>query len=476
MLFYTSTHVRSITITCTVVLLVLTNGAAQENHHAYLGSQLLNEAESITRTLPHNDEEYDLDIRGNAQDVRSTQARVAQALAGAYARTGDIQGALRAAEIVEYEPWRDHAYREIVTAQLSNGQLDEAERLAMTTFTNASFLDMALADIAMAYAGIGDPERALKILPDYGHGKAFHLLQLALLQEAVGKSEEAFNTFQQALQVAEQAGSRKSFESTNKEHLLTLEVHSGRTQEALEHASGLDSRRKPGYLGRIAEGEAEQGHHDVAKKILSDALELARAMKPGTDRDLSFAQIAKSKTRSGDLTGGLRTVGLIKDATMADTAHIWIVEELARSGDVRGARKTIDLIRSKVLRDSARESMATIQAARHNIKGALETVTTIKSNKFRSRSLIAVASVPASSQWWHSALKHLDEIEAGPLQTLAVQVLAAAQTRAGGQKKAIAWANEQQDAHMKARALIGIADGLAFRPGENSGTFRGQPN
>lgn len=101
MLFYTSTHVRSITITCTVVLLVLTNGAAQENHHAYLGSQLLNEAESITRTLPHNDEEYDLDIRGNAQDVRSTQARVAQALAGAYARTGDIQGALRAAEIVD---------------------------------------------------------------------------------------------------------------------------------------------------------------------------------------------------------------------------------------------------------------------------------------------------------------------------------------------------------------------------------------
>ncbi|HLJ97991.1 MAG TPA: sigma-70 family RNA polymerase sigma factor [Gemmataceae bacterium] len=326
-----------------------------------------------------------------AKGTRTTgnKQRVLCAIAAAYARVGDVQGALRLAN-----------------------ELDASDKL------------VALRKIAIAQARIGDIAGALRTGKVFAgaESRANLLDAVAVAQAKAGDRAAAETTLQEVRQIAEKLRNGlpgramgRSAALRVQEELARTQVRMGDLPSALQTAAGIDSDyEKASALVEIGIAQAAAGQPANAKQTLRDAARAAEKVIPGTGGDTptgrsgplesakaaTLRQIAWQQAKLGDIQEALRTVESIPTEMERDTALGEIVPARAEAGDVKGALETLQKLKDIDWKAYALENLVNVQVKAGDEPGALALAADQQSPVLKVHALLGVimgkGNLPAS--------------------------------------------------------------------------------
>jgi tetratricopeptide (TPR) repeat protein len=203
----------------------------------------------------------------------------------------------------------------------------------------------------------------------------------------------------------------------------------------LDKAVKVGSREYDYRTLGVALGKA--GFRKTSMGCFKKALALAGALDLGIkDRDLqetfqtaAVAVIAKAQAEAGFFPEALQTAKLIKDDFQRELTTSQVGEEQANHGDIQGAWRTAKELSSKGRQDWIRYAIAVAQLDKGDWKTALKTALAME-----------------DSYWKGIVLRQIGERQA--------------RTDFQG---ALNWCNKQRSPEVRARALLGIAEGILAR-------------
>jgi tetratricopeptide (TPR) repeat protein len=203
-------------------------------------------------------------------------------------------------------------------------------------------------------------------------------------------------------------------------------------RRALE-ALGTDREtRAQGFaLEKIATAQMKLGHRDAARKTFAKAI---AAIDEKNRRIVVWAQ-----AKAGDIEGALETARRLTGGPRAQGLE-FIAQVQATRGDYKGALATAQGIEYPEVRATALAQVASAQRAAGDLAGAAKT--------FAKAVQVAHTSVPGL----------FDQAIARPLYAVAYQ-----QARSGDARTAWQWARREKSNFARARALLGVAEGMLDR-------------
>jgi hypothetical protein len=175
-------------------------------------------------------------------------------------------------------------------------------------------------------------------------------------------------------------------------------------QDALNVANGItDKPSKTNSLQRVASDYASLSEHSRAKEVIGQALAVAGQIKSVSSRSFAVFEIAFVLNQLGDADGLHRAIGLMK---MDDSSIPYVLSELVH-----------------------------VEAGQGDIDAALQTIETLQNMQ-------KIVRASAGAQW-----------------------IAAARVQRDGIPAALAWARGQSSPYDRARALLGVAEGMVNKSG-----------
>ncbi|HXZ45640.1 MAG TPA: hypothetical protein VEH02_02800 [Pseudolabrys sp.] len=276
-----------------------------------------------------------------------------------------------------------------------------------------------LVQVAEVQVGAGDRIDALRMVAQLQDAirvvednmdRSSLLLRMARVQTAMGDLDVAQDSFAGALRAAHAITS----DSGRIEQFGYLAMSRDRAgdhtsvlamlQDALNIANGItDPSSKSDNLQRIASNYASLGENSRAEEIVTQALNVAGQIESASSRSFAVFEIAFVLSQLGDADGLHRAIGMLK---VGDNSTPYVLSELVRA-----------------------------EAGQGDIDPAIQTNETL-------RNMQKIVQASAGVQW-----------------------ITAARVRRDGVPAALAWAKGRSSPYDRARALLGVAQGIM----ENNG-------
>jgi tetratricopeptide (TPR) repeat protein len=297
------------------------------------------------------------------------------------------------------------------------GQLDEKRR--------EEFGRPALAEIAAAQGRAGDWKRAEETVKAIKN-EVFQVpawIEIAKLQAKAGKGDAARASIAEALRAIprempeDAVGQGRRADGLQRVALAQAEL--GDRKTALLTAESIPNlppvgdakvRQFPYKEMTLAMLQAQSGDFKTAKKA-ADAIDVSH--EGGYTKAYANRLIARAQAEAKDAKGALETAEAIEHAFNKALAYTEIAQAQARVGDRDGAAKTFE------------KALGFAEAA---------------------------SEVPAKS-----------DLDRYSLRPRLLHTLASAQAEAGEEKTASEWIAKLSTPHLKAWALVGLAEGIASR-------------
>lgn len=183
----------------------------------------------------------------------------------------------------------------------------------------------------------------------------------------------------------------------------------------------------------IAEMQATGG-----KKAESDeSLKLAIAAMdqvPDYLQDIALGKFVAGETKTGNLSKAMQLANYVKAPPNKEMLLSHIASAQIEMGDLAGARSTAARLTKPSDQVDNDASLASAEAKTGDVNGA--------------RRLVTQASALAP------------RIQPPPIRAMYCEGIATAQVQANGEAAAVAWARSQKDPEVRARALLGVVEGL----------------
>jgi tetratricopeptide (TPR) repeat protein len=348
---------------------------------------------------------------------------------------------------------------------------------------------IGLGEVAEAQARTGAAAEALQSLRlmkdeceiDYGTGN------VAVIQARRGEFKEAQQTVSRIkragtaarswLEIARVQAQRKEHASAT-ESLATAIRKGGETKDvewAIEFAQDVAS-----FQAEIGDKKGSQATFEQALRILDKEAvrhrefayrKLAVAMGKAGFRELSGETFKKSLKLAG-----VNDLG-IKDKELQDvfkTAAISVIAKAqAEAGVVPEAIQTAKMIGDEFQRELTISDIGEQQARRGDLRGALATAELLGDKRLKDWVNYAVATAELDRGQWQAALKRGLSMEDSYWKALVLQRAGRAQARSD-LDGAMAWCTQQKSAEVRARALLGVAEGVLDRRQQEVKAKRGK--
>ena len=337
---------------------------------------------------------------------------------------------------------------------------------------------------AGAQAEAGDMGAALQTAREGHRDYAYQLIATA--QARAGKAQEAVQTISL---IDAKVGYMKGNGLVAITEALARAKDWDGARAALKAVAGDTDRVRA--LAELAKGQARAGEKDEARKTLDEARRhidgFLNDRQGNEDRAHGLSCLAKAEAEAGDLKTALLTAQSIPDISLKtvdgeETSFPFrdktLVELAAQARDFKAARKAADAIdgmyhqgyqKGYCLRVIARS-----QAEAKVVKGALKTADVIEHDFHKAAAYAEIAQAQARARDRDGAVETFDKTlrlaEAVPDTVIfdrgrpwALRKLAALQAEVGQEKASRQWIARQTEPHLRAWALVGLAEGLAAR-------------
>jgi len=385
------------------------------------------------------------------------------------ARSGDLDGALAEAQLLQRPEAKKQALGCIANAMDYSGNLSGA--LSLIGTLDESQRGSLYATLSGFHATRGDLEGALRISSliqrdptDLVHS----LLQIAKEQSKSGDQASAKSTLGRAFGIAENALKEDP-------NIPTLFMAIALAQSEIGEATGAETSLshyadivhhtkdpvwKANFLPTIATALAEIGDIDGALRAVEE-------LPPGSGRDAPLMLIAGELAHRGNLSDAFKSVSRISEAQTKTAGFQRIADVQARSGDGVAALETISMIPDLGRRAAALSALALAQAekgdtaAGNTVHLAWETVgksaSKVPDHVF---DFIAVTrAILGDNTGAREALNRLaPDARAWPLSTITSFM-----AESGHADEALLFAANEDSPLSKANALLGAARGLLNR-------------
>lgn len=411
----------------------------------------------------------------NTIDIAPQRESALLGIAEVQARTGDVHGAIRTAlKTTDTLSNRTTTLARIIGIQAKTGDIEGARRNLAAMPQESRHL--ALWGIAQAQAKSGDLRGAVATLEpvqkdEFARAQSRMLIAEAKLQ--AGKVDEV-RRIAEELRIRPQhipgtQGARFTDADYYRDRLLSEIAHAlvarGDLEGARETAYAISSiRKRVRLLSSIAAVAAKAGDREGGIRIIKQAAGLARGSAGHEPDALELIDLAAAHVVAGDIEASrpmflqaLRCIG-------PENLHI-VPHAQAHAGDVEGALRTAAAIESGVEKSRALEGVAAAQLKSGDVDGASETATSITSAGIRAIVLTRIAEARRMAGDQEDARAAV--LEAG--RSLedpagdAARAVAREWARTGDSSGARRWAHEQKSPAVKARALLGVAEGSSSR-------------
>lgn len=393
------------------------------------------------------------------------QMSVASNIASAQARAGDLHGALSTVYLLKKPQAQAQALGSIAHFIDYSGNLDGALKL-IESAAKGQNRDVSYADIAWAHAHKGDFATALRVAHLIQNDRSRLIEALNGVAAEQWKSRDhasAERTWAEAVDAAEH---RSGDEPVTEFFLLGIagsRAQAGDTAGALQLLSEIRlsiEQHHPvdqGLLAAVANSLAQAGQ-------LTEALDIIRALPPGSNRDINLMIISDQLMKQEDVADAKETAAQIADPQLRAHALQEIAQVDVDRGRQGSAMETLDVISSPASRAEAMASVALGQAD-HGDDAATDTL----------RRAVVVANEAAPKPPDHVfATIAVTEAILGDFETAEATVrllssdarpwawwnITAMMVRAGDLTGALGIATGEKDAHAKAYALLGSANGI----------------
>jgi RNA polymerase sigma factor (sigma-70 family) len=284
--------------------------------------------------------------RAGAAESRPDRMQALVAIAGALARFGDVDGAIRTAESLG--AWADQGLQAVAIAQARGGDPAGARRTA-DKIGPKDFLAEALLAVALAQAKADQRDAARATL------RQVRQLADELRKERAGRPDSRSLAFPGGLAQLE---ARIAF----------AQERIGDTEGALRTAAALGvGLQKARALLDVATAQAEAGKTADARATLRTAVAALRDGALETDekgrsaraaRNATLRQITEQQAKVGDVTEAARTADAIVVSYERDLALSYIAPAQAAAGDVKGALATVERLQTEDLKGFTLEGVA----------------------------------------------------------------------------------------------------------------------
>ncbi|HKW17401.1 MAG TPA: hypothetical protein VJO35_07845 [Terriglobales bacterium] len=388
-------------------------------------------------------------------------------IANAQVRANDLRGALATLHLLK-KPYEVSSGMGIMAFALdSSGKLDDALQFMRDAPANDG-KDVGYEQLAQAHAQKKDFSNALRIadlIQNNPSRSVETLTRVAELQWGAGDHPAAERVWDKALEVAEQARKQDPGLASLLVGIATSRVQAGDTAPGYttldEFRSIVEQQQPPdqGKLSVLAMGYVQVGDSTTALRI-------AKALPAGSNRDICFMSVSIQLSKTGDLADAEATAAEISDAHLQTVAFNGIAEFEAESDRPTSAIDVITRITNFEGRAEALASLALEQAKRGDDAAAFTL-------ELASRAAEESKSVP-EHVFEFIAVAHAILGEFASAEKIVKTLPSAARTwpwwnitemmvEAGKLDEAIELASNEDDAHPKAYALLGTANGVLSR-------------
>jgi lipopolysaccharide biosynthesis regulator YciM len=289
---------------------------------------------------------------------------LAVGIVGERARSGDLDGALAEAQLLQRPEAKKQALGCIANAMDYAGNLPGA--LSVIGTLGEQERGSLYATLAGFHASRGDLEGALwisRLIQRDPNDLMHSLVQIAKQESQSGDQASAKSTLDRALSIAEAARKEDPNLATLFVGIALTQFEIGETSGAaatLSHYSDIvhhasDPGWKANFLPAIAITFAEIGDTGGVLRAVDE-------LPPGTTRDGPLALIAGELAERGNLTEAFKSVSRISEAQTRAAGFQRIADVQGRSGNTAGAVETISMIPDPAGRAAALAALALAQA------------------------------------------------------------------------------------------------------------------
>jgi hypothetical protein len=420
------------------------------------------------------------DLARNVSDLQQRDYLISE-IATARLQGGDIEGAASTAMTLQQESYRqlffedgalklavsgkfavarpllskipgDHqrTLEEIAVLQAQSGDVDGALKAAESLGPGARY--RILNAKAEGELDRGDLKAALATASSLRLPDDEFLWELAYAQAKAGN-----------LQAARQAGMRiqdAGMKADIPRQIVRGYSDAGDFAAALQVATKLSPDLRRRVLCEIAEAQLKAGNKQAAQNTFSEAIRLALRIRNVGERGNSLGQIAKSQLGSGVEPTALQEMRKLAE----DPAYKPNLSSLAAAereyGNLENAEKLY-------LKSEEWGGAALVETERGDVARALEAAQKSSTNPANvSYTISQMAVVRARHSDYSSALALLPKIriqgkdfEESYLAD-SLRKIVRGKAKEGGASEAIKWVNEQASAYARSDGLIGIAEGI----------------
>lgn len=327
-------------------------------------------------------------------------------------------------------------------------QLEEAE-MALNTLTIAleiavkikdtSQRDEALRTIAIVLAQAGNIEQALEIAQKINGEvfKAWALLGIADGQTKVGKYEVARTVIAINLKTNNRISKEKQ-QDLKLAIIVPMLAEIGKFKEARKQVYKIENKaQKVLTMTLIANLQVQTGQRDAALATLTNALEIARAMKDKEPIVWALKLVAVAFTKSEEIKAAIEITKEIFDKTTQAEALKSIAIIQVQAGDFDKALETLDKIdRERTTGEAFLLAKTTVMARAKKFDAALDTAKEMTNKSTWSDAMCQIAVSRAEAKEFDAALETVQKINKENQQAIVLGYIAAEQAKAGDIKAA----------------------------------------
>jgi tetratricopeptide (TPR) repeat protein len=419
-------------------------------------------------------------------------------IATAQAEAGDFKGALETVDAIDSRKAAEtkaSAMVWVAIARAEAGNFDEALQIVVLieavqgdneaeSRRISGLRDMALHHIAVAQASSGTAASAAQTASRI-RSEQFRLrtlCEIAAAQAGSGNSADAQITLEKAVGIAKPARDQSQLWS-----IASTQVILGDIKSALRTASSLAEGPEKGCaLFDIAIAQKKAGDEDAATRTFEEGLRIV-GKADVSEFGYALQEMATRFADAGDLNRTMQVIDLMKDED--STKHVTLrmiatgriktdddARALEIAGTISDAYHQAVAFREIAAAQAKAGNPASAETFRRAFEAACKMATGGGSDV---RALYEIGSAQAAAGDVAPAAKTFEEArnrahayEGESYFAQLLQRLAKAQTKAGDAEGARAWAAEQASPIVKARSLLGVAEGLIKRDVEGERRIR----
>jgi hypothetical protein len=383
--------------------------------------------------------------------------RAIKAVVIAYAQAGEFAAALEKAQEIHGNREQAEALVEIAKAQDGHQEevlatfewVEEAEppiesdaievALEMDDSDDSLKKDEALRTRAVVLSKVDKLEQALELAQkiDCELLRAWALLEIAIEQVNVGKPETARTALAITLGMKDRIDEENQ-KVLKQEIIAVMLAEAEKFEAALEETRAIKNKaRKICAMKSIAHLQMQSGQRDArdaALAILTDALEIARAMKDKEPIVLALKVVAIAFAKAGEITAAIEITREIFDEVTQAEALKSIAIMQVQAGHFDKALETVEKIdRERTPGEGFLLAKTTVQARAKKFDAALDTAKEMTNESTWSKAMwqISLSRAQNSNSNFDVALNTVLAINDVSQQATALAYIAAQQVKAG---------------------------------------------